>query len=181
MVEIVLNSTQGVYKFQVQDQIADAIMLTIEEFTQDYHRIGTNKTLLFSDYLKIILAKIERRAILQTEDLSKNTNQLIFQKFICLVERDLFLTRKVSYYCSCLGVSPRKLAEVCNEFRRKSSKNILDERLISECRFLLVETAYSIKNIASLTGFSDQYQFSKFFKKHVRVSPSRYRELYTKA
>lgn len=180
MVEIVLNSAQGIYKIKAEGVISGAILITIDDFMKDYEHPDTNKSLLFANYLKVLITKIERAGVLNSLDISENTNQIIFQNFICHVERDLFKTRNVSYYCKCLGVSPRKLALVCNEFRNKSAKNILDERLVSETKFLLVRTAHSIKYISSLTGFSDQYQFSKYFKKHAHISPSRYREVYTK-
>lgn len=176
MIEIVLNSAQGKYKIKTDGVISGAILFTIDDFIKDYDHSDSNKSLVFANYLKILLNKIERTGVHHSLDLSENTNQNIFQKFIYLVERDLFKTRKVSHYSMSLGVSPRKLAQVCMQFRSKSAKNILDEHLVSESKFLLVRTVYSIKCISFLAGFSDQYQFSKFFKKHTFISPTQYRE-----
>jgi AraC-like DNA-binding protein len=178
-IEIVLSSAQGKYKFLIEDPISAAILVTIDDFMKDYHRAGTNKTLLLSDYVKILLIKIDRAVILHSSDNNDNANQRVFQKFIFQIEQDFLKTRKVADYCQRLGVSPRKLSQVCIEFRSQSAKNILDERLISESKYFLMHTNYPIKYIALLMAFSDQYQFSKYFKKHMRISPTQFREEHT--
>lgn len=40
---------------------------------------------------------------------------------------------------------------------------------------LLLETSLSIDNVASLCGFSNGNYFSKLFKKHMNMTPGRYR------
>ncbi|MCM3628454.1 AraC family transcriptional regulator [Paenibacillus glycanilyticus] len=40
----------------------------------------------------------------------------------------------------------------------------------------LVFTDYPVKQIAKLCGYYEEYHFSKMFKQHNGVSPSRYRE-----
>ncbi|MDF2448207.1 MAG: AraC family transcriptional regulator [Bacteroidota bacterium] len=177
MIEIVLSSREKTYNLTVEDPIASAILVTIDDFIKDYHHPGTNKELLVSEYLKFLVLRIDRAAHHHATFESDDADQRVFQKFIGHMERELFESRKISYYCKHLGVSPRKLSLVCHEFRGQSAKNILDERLLNEVKYLLLHTTYSIKYISSLVGFSDQYQFSKYFKKHLRVSPTRYREV----
>jgi AraC-like DNA-binding protein len=75
-----------------------------------------------------------------------------------------------------MGITSRKLTSLCRQFREKKAKDLIDERLVSESKRLLQFTSYPIKEISYLLGFSDQYQFSKYFKKHVKVSPVYYRK-----
>ncbi len=67
--------------------------------------------------------------------------------------RNLFLWK--------LGVSPQ---EYLLQYRLKTAKR------------LLRETSYSVSQIASSVGYSDQIQFSRIFKKKVGLSPSQYRK-----
>ena len=46
---------------------------------------------------------------------------------------------------------------------------------LQKAKQLLLETAFSIRQIAYACGFENEYYFSNFFKKHTQVSPSAFR------
>jgi len=51
---------------------------------------------------------------------------------------------------------------------------------IEQIQKLLATTEDSISQIAQRMGFSDDSHISRFFKKNMRISPIRYRQLYCK-
>ncbi|MGZ3882832.1 MAG: helix-turn-helix domain-containing protein [Bacteroidia bacterium] len=125
-------------------------------------------------YLRIIRVKSEH---FQTGPSETNATEeyKFFEKYIIMLEREVFRVRKIEYYSNRIGITTRKLSAICRQYGSKSAKELIDERLISEAKRRLRQSSCSIKEIALQIGFSDQYQFSKYFKKHVKVSPVNYR------
>ena len=97
-------------------------------------------------------------------------NHRYFQKFITLLKGDLPHTRKVIDYGKKMGITARKLSSICHSFSGKSPKALINEYLISEAKRLLTDATYSVKQVALQLGFSDQYQFSTYFKQHEYIS-----------
>lgn len=175
MVQIVISLGSEKFSFSVDESLAEAIKELSAEFIKYSNKPGANKSQLFSDYLKLFQLKADKLKLENSNGTFKNQNQRIFQKFLNLVERDLSKTHKVSDYSEKLGITNRKLTLVCHEFYKKSPKSLIDQRLVSESKRLLKFTDHPIKEISTQLGFSDPYQFSKYFKKHVKVSPVHYR------
>jgi len=65
----------------------------------------------------------------------------------------------ISYFKSALGITPG---------------NYITQLKMNKARDYLYQEKYSIKEIANLLGYSDQYTFSKAFKKYFNVSPSKF-------
>jgi transcriptional regulator GlxA family with amidase domain len=55
------------------------------------------------------------------------------------------------------------------------SEYIRELRLARACDLLLT-TNMPISLVGNLSGYNDQYFFSKIFKKHIGVSPQKYRK-----
>ncbi|SCH82201.1 MULTISPECIES: AraC family transcriptional regulator [unclassified Romboutsia] len=56
---------------------------------------------------------------------------------------------------------------------------IMEYKLKKSCDFLR-KSSYSLNQISDLVGFSSQSYFSKFFKKHMNMTPLEYRNLFIK-
>ncbi len=65
----------------------------------------------------------------------------------------------ISYFKSALGITPG---------------NYITQLKMNKAREYLYQEKYTIKEIANLLGYSDQYTFSKAFKKYFNVPPSRF-------
>ncbi|MBU0715092.1 MAG: helix-turn-helix transcriptional regulator [Verrucomicrobia bacterium] len=84
------------------------------------------------------------------------------------------------------AISPAKLAALLHlapitfarMFRRdmgKTLKAYIDDKTLEKGKRQLLFTSLKIKEIAHELGFEDEFYFSRFFKKHVRLAPSEYR------
>ncbi len=69
----------------------------------------------------------------------------------------------------------RYIALFSKEMGKTPSEYILNLRLDRACELLLT-TDMEISSIGADSGYSDQYFFSKIFKKHIGVSPQEYRK-----
>jgi AraC-like DNA-binding protein len=98
------------------------------------------------------------------------------QRFLTILESDHATTRSVEHYARRAGVSPRRLAELSHAHTGKSTKQVIDERVILEQKRLLVHTDLSVKQLAARTGFAEPTNLVKFFRHHVGATPLAFRE-----
>ncbi len=97
----------------------------------------------------------------------------LYRQFIAAVERFFRRYADVAFYAEQLNVSPRYLGQVTRRIANRSPKSVIDERITTEIERLLTTTPHSLKEIASLMGFSSQAHLSRFFKKQRGVSPTK--------
>lgn len=85
------------------------------------------------------------------------------------------------------GISVGEIAEYCNcskstlssAFRKEVCQSVskyMMEIILSESQTMLLYSEYSIKEISEKLGFSDQFYFSKIFKKEYGISPLQFRK-----
>ena len=97
------------------------------------------------------------------------------ERFFTILERDHAETRSVSHYARAAGVSPRRLGELCAAQTGKSTKQVIDERVVLEHKRLLAHTELSVKELAARTGFAEPTNLVKFFRHHTGTTPLAFR------
>lgn len=73
------------------------------------------------------------------------------------------------------GMSSQVLAKLFSKYMNITPKKYMETQLWELSSRLLLTSDMSIKEITAELEFSDQYSFSKFFKRHCTHSPSQYR------
>lgn len=86
------------------------------------------------------------------------------------------LREPVSEHAAALGTSETRLRAACARIAGRSPAAMLDERAILEARRALLYTHLSVAEIGFAIGFGDPAYFSRFFHRHVGLSPARYRK-----
>jgi AraC family transcriptional activator of pobA len=99
-----------------------------------------------------------------------------YQQFTALLEQDFSSHHDVLHYAEALMVEPVKLSRIISRITGKSTKQIIDERVVLEAKRYMTFTDISIKEIASLLGFSDQFHLSRTFKRITGLAPQSFRE-----
>jgi AraC-like DNA-binding protein len=66
------------------------------------------------------------------------------------------------------------------EITNKTCGEMIDEIVIMEAKIMLDDLGLSVATVAEQLQFSDQFFFSKFFKKHTGITPSKYKGATTK-
>ena len=97
--------------------------------------------------------------------------QFVWNRFNNFLEEKFKTEHRVSYYCSMIGLSRRKLGEIAIFYSGKYVCELINERLIIEARRMILSSDLSIKEIAYELGVDDQSYFSKVFKKLTGLTP----------
>jgi AraC family transcriptional regulator, transcriptional activator of pobA len=99
---------------------------------------------------------------------------LTFQ-FLKLLREHIKEQRSVTFFASLLHVTPKHLSTCVKEFTGKSCGEIIGEMVVAEAKVLLHNPELTIGHVADELTFSDQFFFSKYFKKRTGMSPLHYR------
>ena len=105
-----------------------------------------------------------------------NPSLRIFNSFQKEIRKTIRETKTVSTYSQNLGISAVHLNRVCQQIAQKTAISLIHEKLIDEAKRYLLNTEYSVSEVAYLFNFNDPAHFTKLFKKYVGVSPSEFRK-----
>ena len=97
-------------------------------------------------------------------------------RFFTILERDHARTRSVEHYAKEAGISKRRLGELLGARLGKSTKQVIDERVVLECKRLLAHTDLSVKELAARVGFDEPTNLVKFFRLHAQTTPLAFRD-----
>jgi AraC family transcriptional activator of pobA len=101
--------------------------------------------------------------------------QILFQKFIQLVNNFYLEKRTVEEYAEILNVTANHLSQTIKQVSEKNALSYINERIISEAKSLILYTEFDIAEIAYQLNFSDPANFGKFFKKYTDQTPLSFR------
>lgn len=88
--------------------------------------------------------------------------------------------RTVEFYAERQSITTRHLSSVVKSITGKSASEIIALIVVNEAKVLLNSSEKPVSEISGMLGFSDQYSFSHFFKKHLEQSPTQYRNQFKK-
>ena len=103
------------------------------------------------------------------------TDLQLYQEFQEVLERDYAANHDAGHYAAELGVTTGTLSRLLTKLTGQSTKQLVQDRLILEAARLLRFSDLSIKEIAARLGFSDQFAFSKAFKRQRGEAPADFR------
>jgi AraC family transcriptional regulator, transcriptional activator of pobA len=82
----------------------------------------------------------------------------------------------VDRYARALGVSAGQLGRLCRDQLGMSPLDAINARVLHEAQRGLVYSTLSIKQVAADLGFDDEAYFGRFFKKHLGLTPTAFRD-----
>jgi len=125
-----------------------------------------------------VLAGLLRVLLLRAERMRAGGQEAVpaaLERFFTILERDHAETRSVAHYARAAGISPRRLGELLAAQTGKSTKQVIDERVVLEHKRLLAHTELSVKELAARTGFPEPTNLVKFFRHHTGTTPLAFR------
>jgi AraC-like DNA-binding protein len=108
-----------------------------------------------------------------TIKLTRKENILV--NFLRILPNHFKEERSVQFYAELLHVTPKHLSKIVKELTNKTCGELIDDQVIAEAKALLHDSSLSVANVADALHFSDQFFFSKFFKKHTGLTPTEYK------
>lgn len=133
-------------------------------------------TAIVKAYLQLILAlcsKIKSKDTVIYEE--KNIYHPLME-FKTLLENNFYKERQPSFYATKMGLSPNNFSKICKQHFLKTPSTLIHERVILESKKLIHLSYKSMKEIAAELNFDDENYFSRYFKKHTRITPTAFRE-----
>jgi AraC family transcriptional regulator, transcriptional activator of pobA len=100
----------------------------------------------------------------------------LHRRFRELLERDFATSHEAGHYAAELGVTTGTLSRTLSRLTGRSTKQLIMDRVILEAARLLRFSDLSVKEVAARLGFSDQFAFSKAFKRQRGEAPLDFRE-----
>ena len=151
-----------------------------DEIKSDYvHKYDALRNLVFE--ILHITGKMEPSAGVRHHE--KNAARRISVLFLELLERQFPIEdprqrlslRSAADYADRLSIHVNHLNKALKETSGKTTSNIIAERVEREAKILLKSTGWNVSEIAYCLGFDEPTHFNNFFRKHLKTSPTKFR------
>jgi AraC family transcriptional activator of pobA len=129
-------------------------------------------------YLKVMLINASRIKVSQREA-SSDISQKVPERLVDLqstIEANFRTIHTASAYADLLNHSQAALNKACKETFHKTLSELIADRIILEAKRELYLTNNAVKAIAYDLGFTDEFHFSRYFKRHIGISPQYFRD-----
>lgn len=177
----------GDHIFDVSDEQVEKIKTIyhkmFEEFSSSYiHKYDVLRNLVF----ELLHFAMKMQPTSQYEKQPINASQRISTLFLELLERQFPIEqdhprislRTASDFAQQLNVHVNHLNRTVKKNIGKSTSQIIAERILQEAKILLKHSNWNISEIAYALNFTEATHFNNFFKKHVELSPTKFRKLH---
>lgn len=109
-------------------------------------------------------------------NLKQHKTLSIIERFKDLLEKNFKEAHSVEFYAHELNVSPKALTMQFSRSLGKPPSQLIQDRLLLEAKRFLSFSQLSIADIGYELGFEDANYFSRFFRKHMKMTPARFRK-----
>ena len=177
---------EGTRLFELTDEqrkhVEEIFQRMFEEINSDYvHKYDVLRTMVL-DLIHFAL-KMQPTAIVEKQPIS--ASQRISNLFLELLERQFPIDeghkeiqlRSASDFAAQLNVHVNHLNRAVKETTHKTTSQIIAERILQEAKILLKHSPWNVSEIAFALGFTETTHFNNFFKKHVNLSPLKFRNI----
>lgn len=164
------------------EQIAGIYKKMFEEIKSDYtHKYDVLRNLVFE--LLHFAMKIQPATNFDKQQI--NASKRISTLFLELLERQFpiddthqrIYLRSASEFANQLNIHVNYLNRAIKETTQKTTSQIIAERILQEAKILLKHSVWSVSEIAYALGFTEVTHFNNFFKKHIQLSPLKFRNI----
>ena len=145
----------------------------MRDTTQPYHKEMMQS--LVQAFLFFLCGIVQKFLSLESST-PANYGETLFQRFLDLLAKDPVKRHSIDYYAGKLCITPKYLTIICNRMSQKTASDWIRDYTLDEIRYHLRNTDKTVKEIASLLGFSSVQSFGKYVRHYMGVSPNEYRK-----
>ena len=175
----------GTHVFELADEqvprVRGVFEHMFEEIDSDYtHKYDVLRNLVFELLhfaMKLPSAKIDKRPMNASQRISSLFLELLERQFPIDDNHQALNLRSASGFARQLNVHVNHLNRSVKEITDKTTSQIIGERILRESKVLLKHSAWNVSEIAYALGFTEVTHFNNFFKKHVQLSPLKFRNV----
>jgi AraC family transcriptional regulator, transcriptional activator of pobA len=176
----------GNHVFELSDEQAEQITgiyrKMFDEIQSDYaHKYDVLRNLVF-ELIHFAMkiqppAKSDRQLINAARRVSTLFLELLERQFPVDENHRKINLRSASDFAQQLNVHVNHLNRALKETTNKTTSQIITDRILQESKILLKHSKWNVSEIAYSLGFTEVTHFNNFFKKHVLLSPLKYRNV----
>jgi AraC-like DNA-binding protein len=176
----------GTHVFELSDEQVSKISTIyehmFEEINSNYiHKYDVLRNLVF-ELLHFAMkmqpsAKIDRQPINASQRISGLFLELLERQFPIDENHEKINLRSASDFAKQLNIHVNHLNRSLKETTQKTTSQIIAERFLQEAKILLKHSSWNVSEIAYALGFTEVTHFNNFFKKHVQLSPLKFRNI----
>lgn len=171
------NELLGSPKIQLNEEELADIFTLVADLHQEYFEVADEYSSgILRSLLHILISKLYRVKSKQRKIIFHKKYLEDFIHFQLLVEESCFQTKKVNDYAEKMGVTTKTLNNIVQSIMHKPAKAFIDQIVITQIKRLLINSSYSIKEIAYAAGFDEPTNLFKYFKKHTHHTPETFRK-----
>jgi AraC-like DNA-binding protein len=176
----------GIHIFELSDeqmeQVNKLFKRMFEEINSEYvHKYDVLRNLVF----ELIHFGVKMQPSAKFDAQPINASQRITTLFLELLERQFPIDenhqavcmRSASDYAKQLNVHVNHLNKAVKETTDKTTSRVIADRILQEAKILLKHSPWNVSEIAYALGFNEATHFNNFFKKHVQLSPLKFRNI----
>ncbi len=162
--------------FQIPSAIINELNVYLDQLKNEVANVSSfgNEPIL-TNTLKSFLLTIERENRKEMQISNSNSHSLQFLKFRSILEVGYRQNWSVSKFAEELNITTKTLNNLMKAQTGKTTSTLINERIILEAKRQLCHSYSFINEIGYYLGFQDPSYFVKFFKKHVNLTPSEFR------
>lgn len=97
------------------------------------------------------------------------------KSFQQLLEKKFREEKSANYYAAALHITLKHLNRICNEILKKTTTEVIVDRVTLEAKRMLLDKNWTINEIGSALGYDDYSYFARLFKKHSGLTPTNFR------
>jgi YesN/AraC family two-component response regulator len=150
-------------------------MLREKNFTESDHPFTAEVVRHFFNVFQFELAGLYHKYSNQKNTVHDHKEDLLW-RFLALLSKHVKTERSLQFYANRLFVTAKYLTQTVKKLSGKTAGEYIDELVIVEAKNLLRDPSLSIAQVADRLYFSDQFFFSKFFKRFTGITPSDFRK-----
>jgi len=177
--------TGGTHAFELTDEQVDRVTgiykTMFDEMGSDYtHKYDVLRNLFFELLhfaMKLPAAKFETQQINASQRISNLFLELLERQFPVDENHTAVALRSASDFAKQLNVHVNHLNRAIKETTDKTTSQIIAERVLQEAKILLKHSPWNVSEISHSLGFTETTHFNNFFKKHVLLSPLKFRNV----
>ncbi len=159
-----------------------------ENIHQLYQTKSSEQFNLIASYIKILLLHIKQiyeGSLTSDNELAlavEAVSDRMIQNFFAQVKKDIDVQSEeqkdfsVSYFAERLSAHPNHLSTTLKKHTGKTAQEHIHVALLAAAKTLLMQTDYSVKEIAYRLSFNEPAHFANFFKKREKITPLQYRK-----
>lgn len=132
-----------------------------------------NRLGLMKSYMEALLFHV---SALFEDSHTLNNGDIFVAELMKLIDNNFICEKETDFYANSLGVTNRKINELCKKGTGKTVKQHLQEKLILEIKKEIRLRRKSLKEIAFDLGFNEPAYFTRFFKQHTNLTPTEFRD-----